>query len=152
MGEISLYYWSLVWLVWNQLYGKWNFFYLQNRLIQTSETGSQGYSDTSPFSILWWERSNLEGFLITIGGQVSIKQVFKKLTNCVSEIIPELSISWFPQTDRQDGALIGSIFFSWCLGAGPWRPFRTGVPATTPTRRQCYKTFYVHNLRIFVIS
>jgi hypothetical protein len=28
-----------------------NFFYLQNRLIQTSQTGGQRYSDTSPFSI-----------------------------------------------------------------------------------------------------
>jgi hypothetical protein len=28
-------------------------FYLQNRLIQTSQTGGQWYSDTSPFSILW---------------------------------------------------------------------------------------------------
>jgi hypothetical protein len=26
-------------------------FYLQNRLILTSQTGGQGYSDTSPFSI-----------------------------------------------------------------------------------------------------
>jgi hypothetical protein len=26
-------------------------FYLQNRLIQTSQTGGQRYSDTSPFSI-----------------------------------------------------------------------------------------------------
>ncbi len=29
-------------------------FYLQNRLIQTSKTGGQWYSDTSPFSILWF--------------------------------------------------------------------------------------------------
>jgi hypothetical protein len=28
-------------------------FYLQNRLIQTSQTGDQWYSDTSPFSIPW---------------------------------------------------------------------------------------------------
>jgi len=28
-------------------------FYSQNRLIQTSETGGQWYSDTSPFSIPW---------------------------------------------------------------------------------------------------
>jgi hypothetical protein len=28
-------------------------FYLQNRLIQTSQTGGQWYSDTSPFSIRW---------------------------------------------------------------------------------------------------
>ncbi len=28
-------------------------FYLQNRLIQTNQTGGQWYSDTSPFSIPW---------------------------------------------------------------------------------------------------
>jgi hypothetical protein len=28
-------------------------FYLQNRLFQTSQTGGQWYSDTSPFSIPW---------------------------------------------------------------------------------------------------
>ncbi len=28
-------------------------FYLQNRLIQTSQTGGQWYSDASPFSIPW---------------------------------------------------------------------------------------------------
>jgi hypothetical protein len=28
-------------------------FYLQNRLIQTNQTGGQWYSDTSPFSIHW---------------------------------------------------------------------------------------------------
>jgi len=30
-------------------------FYLQNRLIQTSQTGGQTYSDTYPFSIPWLE-------------------------------------------------------------------------------------------------
>ncbi len=30
-------------------------FYLQNRLIQTSQTGGQWYNDTSPFSIPWLE-------------------------------------------------------------------------------------------------
>jgi hypothetical protein len=30
-------------------------FYLQNRLIQTSQTGGQWYSDTSPFSISWFD-------------------------------------------------------------------------------------------------
>jgi hypothetical protein len=29
--------------------------YLQNRLMQTSQTGDQWYSDTSPFSIPWLE-------------------------------------------------------------------------------------------------
>jgi hypothetical protein len=31
-------------------------FYLQNRPIQTSQTGSQWYSDTSPFSIPWFNK------------------------------------------------------------------------------------------------
>ncbi len=32
-------------------------FYLQNSLIQTSQTGGQWYSDTSPFSIPWFSHS-----------------------------------------------------------------------------------------------
>jgi hypothetical protein len=35
-------------------------FYLQKRLIQTSQTGGQWYSDTSPFSIPWLSLSLLE--------------------------------------------------------------------------------------------
>ncbi len=34
-------------------------FYLQNRLIQTSQTGGQQYSDSSPFSIPWSEYNNV---------------------------------------------------------------------------------------------
>jgi len=30
-------------------------FYMQNRLIQTSQTGGEWYSDASPFSIPWLE-------------------------------------------------------------------------------------------------
>ncbi len=33
-------------------------FYLQNRLIQTSQTGGQWYSDTSPFSVLLWRKNS----------------------------------------------------------------------------------------------
>ncbi len=49
-GEVSLYCWPPVLLVWNQTTD--NFcFYLQNRLIKTRQTGSQWYSDTFHFSI-----------------------------------------------------------------------------------------------------
>jgi hypothetical protein len=34
-------------------------FYLQNRLIQTSQTVGQRYSDTSPFSIPWFGLSEV---------------------------------------------------------------------------------------------
>jgi hypothetical protein len=40
-------------------------FYLQNRLIQTSNTGGQQYSDTSPFSIPWGKLSTIDP-LITV--------------------------------------------------------------------------------------
>ncbi len=50
-GRVSLYHWPPVGLVRNQLNDNDNFcFYLQNRLIKTSQTGGQLYSDTSPFS------------------------------------------------------------------------------------------------------
>jgi hypothetical protein len=35
-------------------------FYLPNRLIQTSQTGGQWYTDTSPFSIPWIEFEDLK--------------------------------------------------------------------------------------------
>jgi hypothetical protein len=35
-------------------------FYLQNRLIQTSQTGGQQYRDTSPFSIPWFGYGEIE--------------------------------------------------------------------------------------------
>jgi hypothetical protein len=56
-------------------------FYLQNRLIQTSQTGGQWYSDTSPFSIPYlvydlgyknWTKKNLkssgQGFFFLFQG------------------------------------------------------------------------------------
>ncbi len=43
-------------------------FYLQNRLIQTSQTGGQWYSDTSPFSIPWFiHGKNFQPGLIFVG-------------------------------------------------------------------------------------
>jgi hypothetical protein len=61
-GEVSMYRWPPVLLVWNQLYDNWHFcFYLQNRLIQTSQTEGQWYSDTSPFSIPWGREALLKG-------------------------------------------------------------------------------------------
>jgi hypothetical protein len=54
-GELSLYHRPPVWLVWNWLYDNWQFlFHLKNRLIHSSRTGGQQYSDTSPFSIPCW--------------------------------------------------------------------------------------------------
>ncbi len=55
-------------------------FYLQNRLIQTSQTGGQKYSDTSPFSIPW------RGFLymLNLSGQNCMDVRFYSL-RCILE-------------------------------------------------------------------
>jgi len=37
-------------------------FYLQNRLIQTGQTGGQQYSNTSPFSVSWFDIHLLAGW------------------------------------------------------------------------------------------
>ncbi len=42
------------------------YFYLQNRLIRTSQTGGQWYSDTSPFSIPWSNYYHLACFFQVI--------------------------------------------------------------------------------------
>jgi hypothetical protein len=42
-------------------------FYLQDRLIQTSQTGGQRYSDTSPFSIPWFIRLHTNNVLYQNG-------------------------------------------------------------------------------------
>ena len=42
-------------------------FYLQNRLVHTSQTGGQWYRDTSPFSIPWLNLLLQEGAISVIG-------------------------------------------------------------------------------------
>jgi len=50
-GEVSLYSWPPVWLVWISPFCKWNqYFRLSYNWFQTSQTGGQRYSDTSPIS------------------------------------------------------------------------------------------------------
>jgi len=39
---------------------------MQNRLIQTSQTGGQWYNDTSPFSIPWFKTSTIVVFMTII--------------------------------------------------------------------------------------
>jgi len=56
-GEVSLYRWPPVWLVWNELYDNWQFLFLFTK--QTNPNQSNRYSDTSPFSIPWLMLSNI---------------------------------------------------------------------------------------------
>ncbi len=50
-------------------------FYLQNRLIQTSQTGGQRYSDTSPFSIPWLRQRTQPGIKLGICRPAAVAQV-----------------------------------------------------------------------------
>jgi hypothetical protein len=58
-------------------------FYLQNRLIQTSQTGGQWYSDTSPFSISCTIVLNLTPW---VGQQ-------KNKNDPISVAVPKVSLS-----------------------------------------------------------
>ena len=46
-GDVSLYHWPPVWLVWNQLYDNWQYLFLFAKEINPNQ--SKWYSDTSPF-------------------------------------------------------------------------------------------------------
>ncbi len=48
-GEVSLYHWPPVWLVWNQLYDNWQFLFLFAK-----QTNSNQSNRRSTFSIPWW--------------------------------------------------------------------------------------------------
>ncbi len=78
-GEVSLYGWPPVWLVWNQLYDNRQFlFYLQNRVIPTGQAGGQRYnSDTSPFSIPWFKNLKIGPF-----GMNRISKESEKRSGC----------------------------------------------------------------------
>jgi hypothetical protein len=49
-------------------------FYLQNRLIQTSQTGGQWYSDTSSFSIPWVKQGRVGQSRVGQTGQSGVKR------------------------------------------------------------------------------
>jgi hypothetical protein len=72
-------------------------FYLQKRLIQTSQTGGQWYSDTSPFSIPWFESnkiSHISHGIITL--KVKGKLVLLVLTSSAQLLlILKIYISFF---------------------------------------------------------
>ncbi len=51
------------------------FFYLQNRVIQTSQTGGQWYSDTFPLSIPW-SGVRVKPVPVTLGERESGKKMY----------------------------------------------------------------------------
>jgi hypothetical protein len=55
--------------------------YLQNRLIQTSQTGGQQYSDTSPFSIPWVKifKGTGAGYIVTLK-VIAVKLVLSRFS------------------------------------------------------------------------
>jgi hypothetical protein len=99
-------------------------FYLQNRLIQTSQTGGQWYSDTSPFSTPW------QGNRLSISCsrvRIERKRDKKKFYNIVCR--PSFCI-WRPSTtvteDKRDRRL--STNFGPRKGAGRF-PYFTAPPS-----------------------
>jgi len=67
-------------------------FYLQNRLIKTSQTGGKQYSDTSPFSI---PCSKLVGFVAVSNFQIVVIKVrtYLSLAQCHKGKFPAFLVS-----------------------------------------------------------
>jgi len=107
-GEVSLYYWLPVWLVWNRMRTEIFCFYLQNRLIQTSQTGGQWYSDTSSFSILCFES------LTSFFAWSLIKCLILNLKNIWKAKIDPVTASFLQKNDKNNFV---SFFWSVSLNA-----------------------------------
>ncbi len=120
-------------------------FYLQKWLIQTSQTGGQWYSDTSPFSIPWlgiWTNPQL----ILPHRQRRRKTSFKTPTQD-----PRPAVRRFCSTERRRK----SNRRPFCSTKRPrhfrdrkWGPNQGNCPSTwalpcNKARRQCYKTFFL---------
>jgi hypothetical protein len=69
-------------------------FYLQNRLIQTSQTGGQWYSDTSPFSIPCAQHS-LQCTMDIIYGKMPVDVQTQKLLLRTANLTHHRDISMF---------------------------------------------------------
>jgi hypothetical protein len=99
------------------------YFYLQNRLIQTSQAGGQRFSDTSPFSIPWPK--------------------YQILTFLPSPTFPlDTTVEWFDFFDEAlEQVLDGDV---WLLrmtrSTGPPAPF------VETAWGRCYKLLYFRNL------
>ncbi len=81
-GEVSLYHWPPVWLVWNQLYGNWQFLFLLAKHTNPNKSNRRStvqYSDTSPFSIPWSVLRNLFSQLLLKGGTTRVTKWLKKI-------------------------------------------------------------------------
>ncbi len=102
-------------------------FYLQNRLIQSSQTGGQWYNDTSPFSIPWWNSNDLHThqfriLLLRLSHNIKLTKPFcatqirciENSPNCISPIIDIVRLKL-----KQDYELLYltptfSLCFSYC--------------------------------------
>ena len=62
-------------------------FYLQNSLIQTSQTGGQWYSDTSPFSIPCANKSVVEQYFMKMVGSIFRKFSFLRASEWLIEMM-----------------------------------------------------------------
>jgi hypothetical protein len=92
MGEVSLYnlgiYLLFDWFRISCMTTDIFCFYLQNRLIQTSQTGGQRYSNTSPCSIPWALSSMRKMFMKIMTGVNLTKAFFHRYSSSGEECLP----------------------------------------------------------------
>jgi hypothetical protein len=125
-------------------------FYFHNRLIQTSQTGGQWYSDTSPFSIPWFD-----AFVINV---LTFKQKLASFCNLSGfdnlKLVQHFSTNLNIRRNLAEIFLLSKLFFfvgvgetvSWKNDSAPRGSFQlliTTFSITTLTIKGLYKTLSV---------
>ncbi len=125
-------------------------FYLQNRLIQTSQTGGQWYSETSPL-VFPGESSSLKVSFTRSSILYQIKMTSQKFNS----LMQNLPCKWvFNLTPDIKFKIFFLLFYCFMINLARQISETEFIvsPAPSGTWGLYYKTFYGRNLRIFVIS
>ncbi len=146
-GEVSLYCWPPVWLVWNQLYGSWKFSFLfakQTNLNRSNRRSTvQWYFPLKCYLLSVKLAICLCCCLISCKVEKNIFTFFKKIKEEPDAINVKdenfISSEKFLHSRLENRMII----FSKKLYS---------VTLLCPPGYQCYKTFYGHKLRLFLIS
>ncbi len=118
-------------------------FYLQNGLIQTSQTGGQWYSDTSPFSIPWVEKFEMSFTSLFLRSKIVFKNprilLFFEEDFCSTSGSGSGFGSEFPTVLS---IVLELSDFSFLRSSSSTFLTSVSVPSTS-FKSRCYKTFFI---------
>ena len=137
-------------------------FYFQNRLLQTSQTGGQWYSDTSPLVFPGFTLGNIFSLVLywpislrNLPADIVVERKYFQGKNALAYFSGALATDRKGLPDRRQGVTVET---SYRLDDNQWhsvlveRNRKEAMVVVDGARDQFYKTFSVRDIRIFVIS